>query len=164
MPNISNWFFDTLEEFEIIAIVLCFAAALVNKYKLDRFLFFSGPSNTGKSTALRFFDKLFINSAVLTKQISDLSSLFGLAELIETNVRLLVVRDAEGSVSDKSVAIFKNLVSNSEPISISRKFLTSVNHTFSEGVIIALNYSNIFQKTAKGILEKRIIPIEFPSS
>ena len=121
-PNIYNWFFEALEDFELIAIVFCFAAAIIKQYKLDRFLFFFGPSNTGKSTALRFFDKLFINSAVLTKQLSDFSSPFGLAELIETNVRLLVVRDAEGSASDKSVAILKNLSSNNEPISISRKF------------------------------------------
>ena len=38
-----------------------------------------------------------------------------------------------------------------------------MSHIFSGGIIIASNYSNIFQKTAKGILEKRIIPIEFPN-
>nr|YP_009519448.1 hypothetical protein [Rhipiliopsis peltata]AYC65461.1 hypothetical protein [Rhipiliopsis peltata] len=161
MPAIYNWFSETLENFEFSAIILCFAAAIIKQYKLDRFLYFFGPSNTGKSTAIRFFDKLFISDAVITKQLSDLSSSFGLAEIVETNVRLLVVRDAEGSISGKTVAVLKNLVSNCEPISVSRKFLTSVNFVFSGGIIIASNFSNIFQKTAKGILEERIIPIEF---
>ena len=163
MPKISQWFLETLDEFEIISIVLCFAPAVIKQYKLDRFLFFSGPANSGKSTTLNFFDLLFIKSAVITKQLSDLSSSFGLAELIETNVRLITIRDAEGAATDKSVAILKNLTSNNEPISITRKYLNSVNHIFSGGVIIASNYSNIFKKSAKGILEKRIIPIEFPN-
>lgn len=94
MPKIIQWFFDTLNGFEEISIVLCFAAAVIKQYKLDIFLFFSGPANTGKSTTLNFFDLLFIKSAVITKQLSDLSSSFGLSELIETNVRLITIRDA----------------------------------------------------------------------
>ena len=163
MPKIYQWFLETLDEFEIISVVLCFAAGVIKQYKLDRFLFFSGPANSGKSTTLNFFDLLFIKSAVITKQLSDLSSSFGLSELTETNVRLLIIRDAEKAATDKSVAILKNLTSSNEPISISRKYLTTVTHIFSGGVIIASNYSDIFKKSAKGILEKRIIPIEFPN-
>lgn len=163
MPKIIQWFFETLDEFEVISIVLYFAAAVIKQYKLDRFLFFSGPANSGKSTTLNFFDHLFIKSAVITKQLSDLSSSFGLAELIETNVRLITIRDAETAAADRSVAILKNLTSKNEPITISRKYLTSVNYIFTGGIIIASNHSNIFQKAPKGILEKRIIPIEFPN-
>nr|YP_009472820.1 hypothetical protein [Caulerpa manorensis]ARO74466.1 hypothetical protein [Caulerpa manorensis] len=133
------------------------------QYRLDRFLFFFGPANSGKSSTLNFFDLLFVKSAVITKQLSDLSSSFGLSELIETNVRLITIRDAETAATYKSVAILKNLTSNNEPISITRKYLSSVNHIFTGGIIIASNHSNIFQKSAKGILEKRIIPIEFPN-
>ena len=40
MPKRIQWFFDTLNGFEEISIVLCFAAAVIKQYKLDRFLFF----------------------------------------------------------------------------------------------------------------------------
>lgn len=160
-PKIFNWFSERVENFDLITIIFCFAAAILKTYNLDRFLYFFGPSNTGKSTAIQFFDTIFIKSSVVTKQLSDFSSQFGLAELADQSVRLLVVRDAEGSISNKSAAILKNLVSNNEPISVTRKFLPSVNCIFSGGIIIASNFSNIFQKSAKGILEKRIIPIEF---
>nr|AYC64487.1 hypothetical protein [Pseudochlorodesmis sp. HV01306c] len=164
MPKIYQsqlGFFETLGDDALIQIILCFGAGVIQHFRLDRFLFFVGPSNTGKSTAICFFDKLFIESAVITKALSDLGSQFGLMELAETNPRILVVRNSEGAVSNKTVSTIKRLVSNAEPFTIQRKFKDSVNVVFYGGLIIASNFQNLFSKNSKGILEKRIIPIEF---
>ena len=164
MPTIYNWFMETLGDFNLVSIILCFAAAIIKQLSLDRFLFFWGPANTGKSTAIRFFDKLFIKDSMINKQITDLSSQYGLSELPERAARCIAIRDAEGNkISLKAAATIKNLVSNREPVSISRKYLTAVNYVFKGGLIIASNFSSIFQTTAKGILEKRLIPLEFPN-
>ena len=102
MPTIYKWFDETLPSFELTSIILCFAAAIVKQLKLDRFLFFMGPSNTGKSTAIRLFDRL--SNSVLTKQLSDISQTFGLSELRRNTIRLLVVRDSEGDISPKTAS------------------------------------------------------------
>nr|YP_009729385.1 hypothetical protein, primase [Caulerpa ashmeadii]QHQ73297.1 hypothetical protein, primase [Caulerpa ashmeadii]QHQ73337.1 hypothetical protein [Caulerpa ashmeadii] len=145
----------------IISIIFCFASAILQNFDLDRFLFFIGPSNSGKSTGIQFFDSLFMPNSVITKTFSEFSSQFGLADIPEKEPRIIVIRDSESKASEKATAILKSLVSNGEPVAIQRKFMTSVDYIFKGGVIIASNYSTIFQRTGRGVLEKRMIPIEF---
>lgn len=138
-----------------------FAAGVLQKLELDRFLFFLGPANSGKSTAIQFFDSLFITNSVVTKTFAEMGSPFGLSDIPEKEPRLIVIRDSESKSSEKATSIIKSLSSNGEPVPIQRKFKNSVDYIFKGGLIIASNYSNIFQRTGRGVLEKRMIPIKF---
>ena len=160
-PNLYQRFKETLGDERAVEIVCLFASAVLKRIPLDRFLFLVGPPNTGKSTTMSFFDQLFIPEVVITKTLSEFSNQFGLAELAHGGIRLLMVRDGESTLSAHSATILKSIVSNGELISVQRKFMTTVPVSFYGGLIIASNFSDIFQKHGRGIVDKRLIPLEF---
>ena len=82
--RLDEGFHPTLQEF--------FGYAMVPDTTVHRFVTFTGPPRSGKSTAKNVLERLVGRAHIAQKQLSDLGKEFGLQDAIDK--RLIVIPDA----------------------------------------------------------------------
>lgn len=161
-PTIYKWFLETIENVDVVLVIFLYAFLMIQRIETGILLFFFGGSSAGKSTALEFFDRLFQKDYILTLDSARLNSQFGLGSLVDTDVRLITLRDVAGQpLSNNCTQLLKSMSSPREPIVVERKGKQLVNLNYNGGLIVVSNYDEIFDNDKQGLLNRRVLPIFF---
>lgn len=116
--RLDKAFHPTLQEF--------FGYAMVPDTTVHRFVTFTGPPRSGKSTSKNVLERLVGRAHIAQKQLSDLGKEFGLQDAIDK--RLIVIPDARDvSGGQRGQALERLLaITGGDTLSIPRKFLPAV--------------------------------------
>lgn len=110
-PNICSWLLERVGEEEIYAnILICFLLAVIlNISNPERFLFLTGYSASGKSTALKLLGSVVPPRRTYITGVEGLTgTVFGLQELTGLQKNLIVCHDLGSSVPPSFVNLLRN--------------------------------------------------------
>lgn len=118
-----------------------FGMALIgfNKFKsrgLRKMLFMYGPPSTAKTSIADTLSAFFHPSDICTANVDQLSSRFGLAELIES--KALISDDAVGQKSKMDAKVFKKIITG-EAMTAEKKYKDASSFSFAGPVCITAN-------------------------
>ena len=129
--RLDKEFHPTLQEY--------FGYAMVPDTTVHRFVSFTGPPRSGKSTAKNVLEQLVGPAHIAQKQLSDLGKEFGLQDAIDK--RLIVIPDARDvTVSQRGQALERILaITGGDTLSIPRKFLPAVSTSLLTRLLVLGN-------------------------
>jgi P4 family phage/plasmid primase-like protien len=153
--RLDKAFHPTLQEF--------FGYAMVPDTTVHRFVTFTGPPRSGKSTSKNILERLVGRAHISQKQLSDLGKEFGLQDAIDK--RLIVIPDARDvSGGQRGQALERLLaITGGDTLSIPRKFLPAVSISLLTRLLVLGNRQPAWIDES-GALAARQIAILFDRS
>ncbi len=153
--RLDKAFHPTLQEF--------FGYAMVPDTTVHRFVTFTGPPRSGKSTSKNVLERLVGRAHISQKQLSDLGKEFGLQDALDK--RLIVIPDARDvSGGQRGQALERLLaITGGDTLSIPRKFLPAVSISLLTRLLVLGNRQPAWIDES-GALAARQIAILFDRS